>query len=98
MAHLAAKGVCLDVCPTSNYLLRVVEDRRAPDLGELLGRLFATTHGVAVSIILMLHAACSFRLHRKFWDTSTPCSQNPVSRPVKLRFSFGWFKSLEVNM
>lgn len=44
VAHLAASGVCLDVCPTSNYLLRVVDS-----LGEHpLPRLLAA--GVACSI------------------------------------------------
>lgn len=36
VAHLAKKGICLDVCPTSNYLLRVVGDLVEHPLPRLL--------------------------------------------------------------
>merc|ERR1712070_796174 len=36
VAHLAQEGVCLDVCPTSNYLLRVVDDLAEHPLPRLL--------------------------------------------------------------
>jgi len=37
VSHLAAKGVCLDVCPTSNILLRVFESMDEHPLPRLLG-------------------------------------------------------------
>lgn len=44
VTHLADKGVCLDVCPTSNYLLRVVGSLAEHPLPRLLAA------GVACSI------------------------------------------------